>query len=291
MNSSPDSVVERMTDDAKKRASRNPSKSQGAKKSSPPPPTNPTPQPPVEATPAPSAAPKNQARRKAAPPAPEVSEPPPPPPPPPPEPPAPILEDPLSSSSNNANRRRKGPKNPPENAVALPSDEELAVLLHRPRQRSDCPTFRPCPFVSCRYHLYLDVTRRGRLRINFPEKDLDDLEVTCALDVAEEGPKTLEEIGRIMGGISRERVRQIEQAALNALRSQGGSVLVEFVSERTAEMQLDQNRLAPPPSPQPPAPPPKALPASPTKTLPAPSEPSPKFVARRKSQDDPHPPS
>ncbi len=86
-----------------------------------------------------------------------------------------------------------------------------------------------------------------------------------------------------MGGISRERVRQIEQAALNALRSQGGSVLVEFVSERTAEMQLDQNRLAPSPSPQPPLPspqsppplppnlPPNLSPAAATKTTPTPS--------------------
>jgi len=126
-----------------------------------------------------------------------------------------------------------------DTAVEKITEDELNVLLHRPRTRSECPTFRPCPFVSCRYHLYLDVTRRGRLRINFPERDLDELDVTCALDVAEEGPKTLEEIGRIMGGISRERVRQIEQAALNALRSQGGNVLVEFVSERTAENHRD----------------------------------------------------
>jgi hypothetical protein len=206
--------------------------------------------------------PKPQARRKPSPPtaAPSSSA----------RPPSPTSPHtpPLPSLTAEApsSRRRKSAK-PSHDSPSLPSDEELAVLLHRPRQRSECPTFRPCPFVSCRYHLYLDVTRRGRLRINFPERELDDLEVTCALDVAEEGPKTLEEIGRIMGGISRERVRQIEQAALNALRSQGGSVLVEFVSERTAEMQLEASRAPAPPPP----------------------DASPKFIARRRADGTPLP--
>lgn len=115
------------------------------------------------------------------------------------------------------------------------SVEGFIVRFGRPRRREDCPDYRPCPYVSCRYHLYLDVTRRGRLRMNFPEHEVIDLPMSCALDIASEGPKTLEEIGRIMGGISRERVRQIEQAALNALRVRGGDTLVDFLSERTAE--------------------------------------------------------
>lgn len=115
------------------------------------------------------------------------------------------------------------------------SVEGFIIRYGRPRRREDCPDYRPCPYVSCRYHLYLDVTRRGRLRMNFPDHDVIDLPMSCALDIAAEGPKTLEEIGRIMGGISRERVRQIEQAALNALRVRGGDTLVDFLSERIAD--------------------------------------------------------
>lgn len=110
------------------------------------------------------------------------------------------------------------------------SVEGFLIRKQRPQNRADCPDYRPCPYVSCRYHLYLDVTRRGRLRINFPKHSVTELESTCSLDLAADGPKTLEQIGEIMGGISRERVRQIEQAALIALREQGDIALADFLS-------------------------------------------------------------
>ncbi|MDX9722683.1 MAG: sigma factor-like helix-turn-helix DNA-binding protein [Myxococcota bacterium] len=115
-----------------------------------------------------------------------------------------------------------------------PSVEGFLIKGHRPRTRSECPPYRPCPYVTCRYHLYLDVTRRGRMRYNFPDIEVTNLDMSCALDLAERGPRTLEEIGSIMGGISRERVRQIEQAALNLLRMRGGRALAEFLEDREA---------------------------------------------------------
>lgn len=54
--------------------------------------------------------------------------------------------------------------------VALPLFEEEAVS--RPRTRGDCFRLpRPCPFVGCRHHLYLDV-RRDRVSVTFPEREV-----------------------------------------------------------------------------------------------------------------------
>lgn len=129
-----------------------------------------------------------------------------------------------------AEARRVGDGDTDDTVISV---EGFAIRSERPRHRAECPGYRPCPYVSCRYHLYLDVTRRGRLRLNFPKTAVADLDISCALDLAEKGPKTLEQIGHIMGGISRERVRQIEQAALNALRAHGGDVLVDFLEHST----------------------------------------------------------
>ena len=52
---------------------------------------------------------------------------------------------------------------------------------------------RPCPYVSCKHHLYLDVTEFGGIKLNFPGLEVWELEETCALDVAERGGVTLDE--------------------------------------------------------------------------------------------------
>lgn len=99
------------------------------------------------------------------------------------------------------------------------TQEELdeAVRL-RPKVRADCEDIKgPCPFVSCRYNLFLDVASNGSLTYNFGDKELEELEETCALNVAERGGVTLDEVGQFFQ-LSRERIRQIEAKTLFQLR-------------------------------------------------------------------------
>lgn len=106
----------------------------------------------------------------------------------------------------------------------------------KPRTRAGCQAEGACPFVSCRYHLWLDVAQSGSLltgrqtAFTFKPKRRDfeawsdeltdciaEAEHTCALDVATDGGHTLTETGRMLG-VVRERIRQIEDSALAKLR-------------------------------------------------------------------------
>lgn len=85
--------------------------------------------------------------------------------------------------------------------------------LDRPRTRGECKNgVRPCPYVGCKYHLYLDVNPgTGSIKLNFPDREPEDMIESCALDVADQGSSTLEEIGFITN-LTRERIRQIEMS-------------------------------------------------------------------------------
>ena len=84
----------------------------------------------------------------------------------------------------------------------------------RPRTRGECPTERPCPWVSCRHHLYLDIQpRTGGIKLNFPDIGVEDMIESCSLDVADRGGATLEAAGAMLN-ITRERLRQLEVMAL-----------------------------------------------------------------------------
>jgi hypothetical protein len=102
-----------------------------------------------------------------------------------------------------------------------PEEEALLAELNasRPKTRADCVNGpRPCVFVSCKYNLYLDVNpETGSVKVNFPDKEIWELEYTCALDVAEKGGITLEEVGEIMN-LTRERIRQVETRGLEKVR-------------------------------------------------------------------------
>jgi hypothetical protein len=89
----------------------------------------------------------------------------------------------------------------------------------RPRTRAECQhEQRPCPWVSCKHHLYLDVNpRTGSIKLNFPDLEPWELDHTCALDVADDGGHTLEEVGDITN-LTRERIRQLELRGLIELR-------------------------------------------------------------------------
>jgi hypothetical protein len=85
--------------------------------------------------------------------------------------------------------------------------------LARPKKRWQCEgSDRPCPFLSCRHHLAVEVTSGGGLKLNHPEADLEEMVDTCALDVADRGGITLEEVAERLN-VTRERIRQEQVAA------------------------------------------------------------------------------
>jgi predicted DNA-binding protein (UPF0251 family) len=110
--------------------------------------------------------------------------------------------------------------------------------VERPKTRGDCADMpRPCPFVSCRHHLYLEVDqpkmrRGGRVTRSepaiytcFPDREVWELSESCSLDVADRDGLTLEEVGRALG-ISKQRVQQIiDKAAYKLARKEAAKVL------------------------------------------------------------------
>ena len=103
----------------------------------------------------------------------------------------------------------------------------------KPHTRVECVDGpRPCPYVSCQHHLYLDVSARtGAIKLNFPDLEVWEMNETCALDVADRGGTTLEDVGAIMN-LTRERIRQVEVKALAKLEAlKDMASLREFVDE------------------------------------------------------------
>lgn len=121
-------------------------------------------------------------------------------------------------------------------------------MSDRPRTRGECANGpRPCPWVSCRYHLLLEVkppsvdeygrSHGGTIRLpvlgsklhpgagplavdEFTEAATACLEAmaeTCTLDVADSGGTILAEVGELLG-VTRERARQLEEKALRSMR-------------------------------------------------------------------------
>jgi hypothetical protein len=126
-------------------------------------------------------------------------------------------------------RRRRRRTRPRSKTIAMKrlTREELrvgAVMFppvddQRPRTRADCgQEIRPCPWVACKFHLYLDVNpETGSIKINFPDLEPWEMKDTCSLDVAGRGGITLEEVGEIMN-LTRERIRQVEVRGLLKLK-------------------------------------------------------------------------
>ncbi len=88
-----------------------------------------------------------------------------------------------------------------------------------PLTRAGCADLpRPCPHVGCRHHLYLDVQAGGNLRLAFAEKEPEELEYSCSLDIADGGARILDEMAGVLG-VTRERTRQIFERAVKKMRA------------------------------------------------------------------------
>lgn len=61
----------------------------------------------------------------------------------------------------------------------------------RPKCRTECRDApRPCPWIGCRFHFFINITRKGNLSYRWGKDVLHALETmpdTCALDVADRG--------------------------------------------------------------------------------------------------------
>lgn len=138
-------------------------------------------------------------------------------------------EQPSAAESRELRRRRRRRDRPRSKTIAMKrlTREEVrqgAELLpfmdyQRPTTREACASgVRPCPYVSCKHHLFVDVNpETGSLKLNFPHLDVWEMGESCALDVAGRGGITLEEVGEIMN-LTRERIRQVEVRGLLKLR-------------------------------------------------------------------------
>ena len=148
-------------------------------------------------------------------------------------------------------RRRRRRTRPRSKTIAMKrlTREELRVgaLMYppvdipRPTTRAECrEEMRPCPWVACKHHLYLDINpETGSIKINFPDLEPWELQHTCALDVAERGGITLEEVGEIMN-LTRERIRQVEVRGLLKLKM-GSPSPDELGAELLAAKEQNQN--------------------------------------------------
>lgn len=111
-----------------------------------------------------------------------------------------------------------------ERLMAAPTLTQLRLKSYypevgRPLVREHCGDMpRPCPYVSCSHHLYLDVNEdTGTIKFNFPHLDVWEMADSCSLDVADRGGITLEATGAILN-LTRERIRQVEVSGLSKMK-------------------------------------------------------------------------
>jgi hypothetical protein len=82
--------------------------------------------------------------------------------------------------------------------------EDIRINLYKVTRGTCRRPPGPCPHTLCRYHLA-------------DRKNLDNLPEPCSLVLAEQGGMTLEAVAESLG-LTRERIRQIEQRALKKTR-------------------------------------------------------------------------
>lgn len=105
---------------------------------------------------------------------------------------------------------------------------------------------RPCPWIRCKHHLYVEVNSYGTIRLNFPAVPPDAMETlisTCSLDEADKAEAHREATGRGMTlqrvadrmGMTLERARQIQGEALRKIGPEGHRVLAARLKLRVID--------------------------------------------------------
>ncbi len=95
---------------------------------------------------------------------------------------------------------------------------EPEITVPRPKTRGECVGGqRPCPWVGCRHHLYLDVNEHtGKIKFNYPGVEPENLAESCSLDVADRGPQPHDAVAGLLN-LARQRVHQIEDDAFSTM--------------------------------------------------------------------------
>lgn len=110
----------------------------------------------------------------------------------------------------------------------------------KPQTRGECETsLRPCPFVGCKFNLYLEIDpETGEITLNFPDIEPDEMKSSCALDIADQGGVPPERVGNLLNE-TRDKVQRIETIALRKLKpclvmdSQGELELVPLIQNNS----------------------------------------------------------
>jgi len=87
-----------------------------------------------------------------------------------------------------------------------------------PMTRGECPKQRPCPYVTCRHHLWSD-TDDSSVVIAYPVGPLE-LRETCSLDIADRGCTKISFVGDHMN-MTNQGVIQMIRRIKEKLTSQG----------------------------------------------------------------------
>lgn len=98
--------------------------------------------------------------------------------------------------------------------------EELRINIYKITRGACRKLGGPCPHAVCRFNLTAE--RRDNRGAKPSEIHLPVVRESCALEAAEQGGMTLEEIARRLS-LTRERVRQIELGALKKLWAKLGT--------------------------------------------------------------------
>ncbi len=106
-------------------------------------------------------------------------------------------------------------------ADVIPIDRARRLeVIDRPKKRGDCAEggamhVRPCPWASCRHSLVAHYNPHDRtVDEPFADVEHETLADTCALDVADRGDHSQEEVAERMG-VCHQRVDAIERGALS----------------------------------------------------------------------------